>query len=567
MGVAVQIMVIFATLDWSNACDPIWDGEVLTRVNCTGHFAIRSTEGLITQECDLNLTMLACGPIEIIAEGCKTVHLTRDCDPKEEPVKMQVIILWISLLICCMISIMVLVIIIGILRLAKESKSFKMTHDHIKVVDDQGSRKLSYWVVLILVLSCKIWKTESVVCVDPHNLDVSGSEFVYHYWLTPGSSACFSDGAVLHTTSDSSLETTLLYRTAAWSHFTWSKQACGMGDCGTKEECSVFGDHGKVLQGSHDRHWCKKYCKTIIRPWAFCFHMWGCWLMTNEISWKKEDEWEVKSIGDPDIVDDYIKSGIEDCQVSILDQPMTTMRGNYLLSKGKEAKICKHAAEEGFPVNGRIGDLQILNGSDPLFDFESFQCDMATSFSSGDCKVRANALSVTSSRCLELPTNVGMEHLWYDGLELHSTPLNAREFRINCQINKTIQVSDHNCHSLEISVEGIRQEQDFMFISFKASSPNSSSVYPIGTSCHLEKVEIPCDGSIHIVRAYTYPLEDCFPSDASFTDKTISPETPSWIWDHTSHEVFGSSGSIRSIIIYAACGIGVIFLLKLIFSR
>lgn len=106
-----------------------------------------------------------------------------------------------------------------------------------------------------------------------------------------------------------------------------------------------------------------------------------------------------------------------------------------------------------------------------------------------------------------------------------------------------------------------------MFVTFKAQSPNSSSVYLLGESCHMEKVEMPCDGLQHIIKAYTYPITDCFPSDASFTDKTVSPETPSWIWDHTDHEVFGSSGSLKSILLYAAAGLCVLVILKIVCSH
>lgn len=567
MGLKFGVLAIIIILDWCHACDPILDNSTIIGVNCTGVFTLRSVKGMKTLDCDSNVTLDLCGPIEIISKGCRMVHLTIDCPPAKDPFPIQVALLWVGLFLCCILLSIITLIVVGMVHLVKESQSFKIDCRGIKVVDDKGSRLLSYWIILTLVLSCNIWSSKAAICVDPHSADLSGPEFTYKFWLVPGSSACFRDGVVSHITSDTSLETNLMYKTANWKHFTWSKQACGMGDCGTKEECAVFGDHGKIIQGSHPRHWYKKYCKTIIRPWAFCFHMWGCWLMTNEISWKEEDVWDVKTIGDPDIIDDYEKSGLEDCQISILDQPMTTMKGNFLISKGQEAKICKSAAEEGFPIGGKLGDLQIFNDSDPIFDYDSFQCDMATSFSSGDCRVRASAMSVISSRCLELPTNVEMEHLWYDGSELHSTPLNAREFRITCKTNKTVKISDHNCHSLEISVEGIKQEQDFMFVSFKADSPNSSSVYPINESCHLEKLEIPCDGKRHIIRAFTYPLENCFPSDASFTDKSISPEVPSWIWDHTSHEVFGASGSVKSIIIYVACIAGAILLLRFICSR
>nr|BEK62754.1 MAG: glycoprotein [Anopheles bunyavirus 1] len=565
----LSLVALLALSTVGNCCLYI-DEEGHLIVNCTGNYAIRTIKdfrstAMRVEACGRLDNASLCGPVEVIATDCKTVLLGRNCSTRDL-IHGQVIVLWIVVGVIAMGLIVTSITIAGLLSSSKgHNVSTKLRVDHVLVRDDHGTRRLSYYKLFCLGLCIMRSPVSAITCISPHSADLSSNGSTYRFHLLPDTSACFLEGSILHVESDVVAETTLLYKTAAWKHHTWTLLACGEGNCGTKEQCSEWGDHGKVVDKEGSRSQYKKFCTTNLQPWTSCFYSWGCWLATNEISWSEEDEWDVKAIGDYSPSDEFIVSGLEDCYVSIVDPNLGSLRGDYLVTNSKTSMICKSASEEGYPMSGRIGDLQIV-ANETLFDYSAFSCDLRTAYSSGNCKVEQSGIELSRSRCLELPTTISMEHLNVLGSDLHVSPLNPREFLVRCPRNLTVHVSDHNCHSLEIEVHGLRSEQDFTFLTFKANSPNSNSSYVISSECHMEIVEVPCDGKEHVIRSYTYPVHNCFPEGSSFSDKTIEPKSPTWTWDHEDHYAFGQSGSYQSFLIYGLGALSILIILKIIFS-
>lgn len=567
MLVIRRLIVFSVLLPLYQALDLGQSNATILSINCSGKAAIRTTQALSVVKCNTSMVYKICGPVEVSTTDWKRVIIGPDCQMFSRTLEVQVIVLWVVLAMIILCILIIVIAIIGLLSTVKNDGKAEFLSKGVMVRDGPSSRLFSYKSLVVLGLASFKIQTSTQLCIQPYSLEETRLGSTYKYLLSPNTSACFLDGSVFHSTSDSIIDTTLLYKTASWSHLTWSKLACGNADCGTTDECSVWGDHGLVVHNSGGKSQYKKFCRTNLRPWISCFYGWGCWLATNEISWANEQIWEVKAIGNPSPSDSYIVSGLDGCTVALMDTVASTTKDDYLISRGLDSKICKFASEEGFPVAGRIGDLQIVDGQNASFDYSAFSCDLGTAYSSGSCRVMHSAMSYTETRCLALPTNVAMEHLWFDGSELHSISLGAREFTIHCNRNLTIHTSNHNCHSIRVVVQGIRSEQDFMFVSFRADSPNSSSTYKIDESCHMERVEIPCDGEDHIIRAYTYPLDDCFPQGSSFSDKTTTPESPTWSWDHTDHHVFGPSGSTTSVLIYLAGFILALVIIKMLIAK
>nr|QRD99859.1 MAG: glycoprotein [Evros bunya-like virus] len=513
--------------------------------NCEGFYSTRTPFSVQVWACDQVNPTIYTTVIEVFQSTCRTI-LVGYMAP--EPVGTTVLypyILW---------PIIVLVALAGAVLAswshiahkvdkAPESK-IKIKISGISINGPEECRDLR-WKQLILLVLC--WTPANTLCVPPTHMVELKTAWNYKFSLRQGELACFDEGTVAHELNRDSFELEHLYATRMWSKFIWSERKCGYGECGTEDECSVWGKNGKVVHRATMMY--KKICKPHTRNFFKCPMFWGCWLATLEVGWKdyEDDVFEVFRVGAPQSSDEFITHGLPDCEVSHVNPDPISLAGMALVVQGDEAWLCDEASKPGHPSHGMIGDIQVLGPeeSDVEFDFNAFTCEFDEVESSGGCLVQEPALKSTLGNCLKLPSLMSLGWLMWVNSSLVLSDGSHREFDIKCSSKVSLKEAPHDCYDVAIEHHGVSSSEHLQFLVMRASSHNPSSVLVFNSSCGDEPIVLPCNGKNYSHAITKSDYQSCFLTLPVIKNLTTKLALDPYMWDSGNH-----SHTVKSKYLY-----------------
>lgn len=546
---ALVVVTSISSLTAREDCGVSMSNGVLSS-NCSGVFTVRTMEGIELHTCGLPVGKVYKYPVEVFRGDCKDILLDHSFE-NERPGELCYLIM-IPVLSILSLTLFGLVMFYRFKVVFKIGKAddVELGKAFITVKREHSCRELSWGLIFLALFCCKRVNSACVPLMHAHEGSVHS---LYSFNLKEGDSACFNSGVVRHTENVEVMELTFLYNTSSWDPYVWSKQACGYGDCGSSKECTSYGTHGKLKR--EDGKFYMKYCSAFDVRDLSCFWKWGCWLGTTEVITKNHERLEVFQVGSSRTKDDYVVDGLEDCDVTQENlDPVVAGHLSLVVRSDGTAWLCPDFSQAKKPTAGMIGDIQWL-ADEPIFDFTAFKCEFTHASSSGDCEVEEAAIPKLLSNCQKIPGPTSLGVATYEDKELKIRGNSGRRFNIRCPSKTSPMVVNHDCHSMVVSLHGVKSEGRSLFLSVRASSVNSSSVLVLNSTCGDDPLVVPCDDQVNIFKVTTPNMADCYPGLGSVLDNTRELVTDSWVWELSDHaEVtagthLGISATVLVIII------------------
>ncbi|QHA33860.1 putative glycoprotein [Narangue virus] len=472
-------------------CGATLDRGKLT-VNCTGSYSVLYRAERTVHDC--KESQIYHFPISVTVGRCTTLLVDHaDCSDNGPCSSTGITIIEVVSFGVVLVSVVLLLFWCWISMFLKckkcRVKAIEWRSKTIKVQRQEDCITISLVRLLVLCLLCR---EISPYCVEPHSSVATNESVVYHYRLRVGQAACFQTGQVLHKSNVDVYSLDHLYATSNWKPYVWSHNGCGKGSiCGSIEDCGKFGSNGQIIQRSGGSY--KKVCKTYSVPFLSCFYYWACWIATLEVS-HKGPIYQVYSIGQSVDNDNYEQSGLHNAIVRHVSTRQMDLKGYALVKEAARDKawLCTTYSEKGYPVSGKLGDTQIIH-NEILHDYEGFRCELESQSSSGKCKVSDPFIGEISNHCEQLPLQMDTGVLDMIEGELVMTNSGYDDFDVEMGAREKPSVSNHDCHSKQVSLEGMKEDRGLYMYIFRAESVNQST-WLINTECTHEQIEILCNG-------------------------------------------------------------------------
>lgn len=495
-------------------------------ISCDGYYSIIYKDKASVMDCEIKIDDIFRGPVEVLHNKCFTILLGFFKETETPSTSIHPFVLWPISVVVIVFLILAMAILISISRLSIKGTS-KITYKRtgVEMVDEGILRKFPWTRLLILSFLCKPVIT---TCVSPMRHMVLQNSTIFQFTLDPGQSACFTSGRVTHLSNEESLEISKSYITKFWSHHVWSSMKCGhTGDCGTTEECAAWGSRGRIVRRGDMIY--NKICSPHGRSFFVCPHLWGCWLATLEVSWSGED-YVVYQIGTTTTTDITSSMGLEECFISQRNLDPVNFRGSLLVVSSNGSYLCPVASETNKPTHGKLGDIQI--GSEILFDFNAFQCELDEPESSGGCKVAKSFIEEGLPGCSRLPLVTSQGEVSHSSKGLLVKGEGDRFFEITCPNTISLVISEHGCFNFKGTIEGVYGTGQ-MYLTIMADSLEKNSSVTLEPTCMQHPITVVCDSVRRVFKLDSDITEECF--DFTIDDKRHAIPTESWEWDSGDH--------------------------------
>nr|WCJ14323.1 MAG: glycoprotein [Aedes japonicus bunyavirus 1] len=568
---ALSCLIVVTAKHHSRANCGLTMEEGFIKGNCSGSFIVLYRGQAEVKSCSslqdfeyyspVSVTIGNCSVLLLDHANCATDNAKSPCYASSQSGAIAVMILSIVVLLSA-----VVVMVLFQCSMKKEGLSWsdvKISRGKVMVYEQEDVRTYSLLKFLVLFLVCS--KPVDTYCVEPYSSHLIGSQSFYNYRLRVSQDACFEGGKVMHLRNEESYALDHMFNTGTWKEHIWSYNGCGNGPiCGNMEDCGAYGVVGRVIEEKTRIY--KKVCRSYSVGIFSCISYWACWVATQEVIHGGVSTHKVYSIGESENEDYYEKLGLEDCELGVSSQRPLILTGKFLVVENTSgnAWLCASSSDPSFPQPGKLGDLQIKSNM-THFNFDAFKCELDSTSSSGGCKVEAAFIDEIKNWCSSLPVLMDGGSLVFREGKLSMINSGFDDFTLKFYNGSPPVLSNHNCYSKTISIEGFKDDGGmFMYIFSALSGDNSTWV--IHSDCSPDPIEIVCDGSKVAYHLMHSDDTTCVFDGQPAADNRKDTGEVKWVWDEGDHMGMLTGFHVSKWVLVCLFVIAVVMVLRCVFK-